>query len=80
MTPDREQIRRDAKKEIDFRRGNPLAEPCLALLAELEQAERERDEALVAFYRADSVACANLCDGVLDKRGALLGRIRELAA
>lgn len=58
---------------------------------ELRQAEQERDEAvreatsernvaLVAFYQAAPVSCANLCDQVLDPRGALLGRVRDWAA
>ncbi len=61
MTPCREQIRRDAEALIAVNPDGPLedfdfgydevrfARACLALLAELEQADRERDEALAAL-------------------------------
>lgn len=47
--------------------------------AEARSMEAERDLVLIAFYRADPVACAKLCDETLDKSGALLGRVREWA-
>ena len=56
MSVDREQVRREAEHELsgESRRSplaaaHQLASHCLALLAELEQAERERDEWLTPF-------------------------------
>lgn len=45
--------------------------------AELRLRESERDLALIALYKADPVACAELCDGTLDRRGGLLGKVRQ---
>ncbi len=51
MTADREQTRRDAERLLNVSTaeveefGWPVARHCLTLLAELAQAERERDEA-----------------------------------
>lgn len=58
---DRDQIRRDAQTQIRALEGEDswssfstdLARHCLALLAELEQAERERDEARAAVAAYD---------------------------
>ena len=44
--------------------------------AELERTQADLLSALVAFYDADRLECARICDEVLDPSGALLGRVR----
>ena len=47
------------------------------LVAEVERLRKQQMTTLVAFYNVDAVACANLCDNVLDPKGALLGHVRD---
>ena len=35
---------------------------------------------IIPFYNSNPVAIADLCDGLLDKSGSLLGYIREYAS
>jgi hypothetical protein len=61
----------------DLAHAPAIASARAALLDELRKAEEQRRQILVAFYKADCVACANLCDDVLDRSGALLGHVRD---
>lgn len=47
--------------------------------AEVETLREHQMEILLTLYATDSLACANLCDDLLDRSGALLGRVRNEA-
>ncbi len=95
MTADREQTRRDAEREIEVRldarssatisySAQRLAGHCLALLAELEQAERERDEArdtvIDQAMRIEAIKAAKeLLQGRLAKVPALVEALERIA-
>lgn len=50
-----------------------------ALQLRLEEARKQTEIALARLYTYDPLECARLCDEVLDRSGALLGRIRDRA-
>jgi hypothetical protein len=65
-------------RAAEYERG--LVSKVDALAASVSRLETERETILAAFYNADYRECARLCDEVLDRSGALLGRVRALVS
>ena len=83
--PDHEQAERIARRyehDEDAWESALLSRAYLDLAAQLAERERRELETLTHFYRLGSpftLAVARYCDEVLDRRGGLLGRVRNAA-